>query len=934
MGMAMASFARALLVLCCILVPCCSQPARALENPRPTGNPGITLVSSAPADVLPGQVFNLSFLVTNTSAGDEELVEEVGIPDGFIALLPTGTISLGPSQSQASLISLKVSRGAPAGKHEITYSVSSRSAPGRKTSVICPVMVAPVSQLTMRAEEKPDTIIAGESFQVKVRISNEGNASVNALLKVDDGKDFQVKVEPGEVVLPPGSGTSILLNVSTRIGEKRLETLFLKLQAFDLKPKDEKILGSISIGVEKIPRAYGAVDLNRRVPARMTVRNSGEGTGQWGQVEIAGFGSLDELGHRQIDFLLRTPDQKQKSLFSWRDEFHLDYLTDDFTVRAGDESSSLSFLTSYSSYGRGLALDFHPTRPTRFGFFHLTNRWDEPGQSQFGMYGGHDLNDRIKLKVNHFQEESESLASLEMECVPSGHSSLNLEFARSTIASGSSPSDSAYRVQYQGRVGRKVRVTVEKIRAEPDYAGSVRDLDHVLGTLEFPLLSWIQGRARYSQVEQNLGFDRKRGAAMQESLRQVGANGQLPFGIVFSLDFDRLHRYDRFRPKQFDSSETAFRAALGKGWERFDIRWETRHSRRTEAISAQETWNDSHNYFATFRPTRHFFYSVYGGFSKNQGNRGSFVLRDSDNLGMTLRWKPSTRLSLDCWYLEYHHSGAGRNTSQGNFGLEYKLPGDASILFTARNTVSWSAQTGPTYYELSYAIPIDIPVGKKTSMGNLSGKVIDAELAGKPPIPNVVLIMGGTAAVTDRNGRFVFPAMACGTHFLTIERNSVGFNRLSSLKMPAEIIIRGGETSRIEIGMVKGAQVKGRFVSPPADKSVSETKGELILIGDVQQILKKGPGLGLGNILVELSLDGETVRRVSDHGGEFLFDALKPGTWRYKVYEENLPENHSLKDLTGEIALGSGEIKEISFEVLPRQRRIQIVDEGEIKSSR
>ncbi|OIP26647.1 hypothetical protein AUK22_06480 [bacterium CG2_30_54_10] len=275
--------------------------------------------------------------------------------------------------------------------------------------------------------------------------------------------------------------------------------------------------------------------------------------------------------------------------------------------------------------------------------------------------------------------------------------------------------------------------------------------------------------------------------------------------------------------------------------------------------------------------------------------------------------------------------GVQNVVSQGNFGLECKLPHDASILFNARNNVSWSAEKGPTFYEVFYSIPIDIPVGKNTSIGNLSGKVIDAELPGKPPIPNVILIMGGTAAVTDKSGRFVFPAIASGTHTLTIERKSVGLNRISSVKMPAEIMIEGGETSRIEIGMVKGAQLKGKFAYPLEDKSISEAKGELILTGDIRQILKKGPATGLGNILVELSLEGETVRRVSDNDGEFLFDALKPGAWHYKVYEENLPENHYLKNAEGEIALVAGDIKNVSFEVLPRRRQIQIVDEGEIK---
>ncbi|EKD82141.1 MAG: hypothetical protein ACD_39C01465G0001, partial [uncultured bacterium] len=43
------------------------------------------------------------------------------------------------------------------------------------------------------------------------------------------------------------------------------------------------------------------------------------------------------------------------------------------------------------------------------------------------------------------------------------------------------------------------------------------------------------------------------------------------------------------------------------------------------------------------------------------------------------------------------------------------------------------------------------------------------------------------------------------------------------------------------------------------------------------------------------------------------------------------PENHQVKNAEGEITFAAGESKELLLEVLPRQRRIQIIDEGEIK---
>jgi hypothetical protein len=571
----------------------------------------------------------------------------------------------------------------------------------------------------------------------------------------------------------------------------------------------------------------------------------------------------------------------------------------------------------------------------------MSSHWEVARQKQLGVYVESDLSKELKLRINHFRHSQsdvfattipgKNINSLEVEYAPDERSSLKFERGQSRFTSGSSHKDSAYRLQYRRELPKQVHLAFDKIHAGPDYAGSVRDMDHAYVALEFPILDWVKARTRYSKYEHNLKNNRLRGSSPQETLWQFGLNFQLRHGMNFSFDFDRMQSYDRLIPANFDISEKAYRAALGKSWKRFELRWEVRHWRRSELVRAQETRNDSHSYFAVFRPSSRFFFSVYGGFSKNQARSGSLVLRDFDNLGISSRWQPSERFSLSFWYLKYNYSGTRSTSSQGNLALEYKLPNDSSIMFKARNNVSWFAAKGPVFYELSYSVPIDIPIGKNTRIGNLAGKIIDGELPEKPGIANVVLILGDTAAVTNQSGQFVFPAVSCGSHTLRIERKSVGYNRISSIKLPAEIMIKGGKTSRVEIAMLKGAQLKGQFVSSPTRHGVSTASGAVLVTGDVGKSLEKSSTVGLANILVELSHDGEITRRASDNYGEFRFDSLKPGTWHYKVYEQNIPENHRVKNAEGKINFAAGESKELSLEVLPRQRRIQIIDEGEIK---
>ncbi|EKD83086.1 MAG: hypothetical protein ACD_39C00896G0003, partial [uncultured bacterium] len=189
-------------VLCLVFTVFFTNSAGAVDNAQLGGAPDVKLVASVPAELLPGQIINLSFLITNKSSEDEEFVGVIGLPEGFNTLLSPEMISLRPFQSQISIVSLRVSRSAPAGKHAISFSVSGKS--GQKTVLMGTVTVVSIAKLTMHAEEKPESIIAGEPFLVKVRILNEGNAAANAFLKVDEGKGFRARVEPEEVALPPG----------------------------------------------------------------------------------------------------------------------------------------------------------------------------------------------------------------------------------------------------------------------------------------------------------------------------------------------------------------------------------------------------------------------------------------------------------------------------------------------------------------------------------------------------------------------------------------------------------------------------------------------------------------------------------------------------------------------------------------------------------
>jgi hypothetical protein len=140
---------------------------------------------------------------------------------------------------------------------------------------------------------------------------------------------------------------------------------------------------------------------------------------------------------------------------------------------------------------------------------------------------------------------------------------------------------------------------------------------------------------------------------------------------------------------------------------------------------------------------------------------------------------------------------------------------------------------------------------------------------------------------------------------------------------------------------LKGAvqfEMEGQGISefePLKAQAVAASSESLFLIGPgkeegfEQDDLRMGRGLG--NTLVEITQGEEVLRQLTDEKGRFSFEDIRPGKWKLKIYDYDLPLHHYLEQEEFQIELTSGEQKEITARVLPRLRPIQIIDEGQIE---
>lgn len=902
-------------------------------------------------DASPGQIVSLSFLVTNRSEQEEEFIESLRLPEGWRAVIPTGSLRLRPGEATTRLMAFQVPQGTPAGRYEITYGVRSQRDYAIQDADTVTIAVLPVTKLALLLEDKPESVIAGESYEIKLRLVNQSNVELRVKVEVSSEEKYPARVEPAEVTLAAGASVPLLVTVQTDPKELHPRTHYVQVKAQAVNAENGETSAGITVGVEIIPRVTGEFDVYHRLPAEITLRLCGEDRSAAVQVEARGAGSLDEAGTRRVEFLLRAPNTQAKGTLGLYDEYRLNYSSDDWDVRLGDQTYGLSRLTSYYRYGRGLGVDYHPpTDPMSFGVYYLDERRSRLDRREGGVYVARRVSDTVLTRFHFLRREgdayltrpgfADTLWSLEVQSRPREDMSLRLEYAYCDTDRDGGADGDAYRIESDGRLGERGYYQVAKFHADPDYYGYYYDSDHSYASITYPLGPRLQGTVSYNRYKTNLDLRPDKGPADRETLWQAGVTYNLDDGWYLALNYDDFERYDAMLPRRFDFEERALRLGVGRSAQQYGFRVEVRAANQKDRLNAESSTVWNYNFFATYRPRRDTFFTLYAGFGDDEALEGGRLLRRSDNVGVSLAWEPRPDLSLDLWYTRYGFDAPDRpEAEQYSLRLRHRLSNGHQVALEARRNIAglWDRET---VYRLAYIIPIGLPVSRKEKVGRILGRVFDAEAPEHPGIAGAILRANGATAVTNPNGEFVFPSVAPGTYQIYVDRSSIGLDRVTQQRLPITVEVTGGEVKQIEIGVVRAAKLSGRVLVIPAnennhngnngDSGVATNASGSFVVGDPGNNTAREP-TGLPNVLVELTNGQEVLRRVTDHRGEFLFESLRPGTWHLKVYDHNLPAYHYLETPEQDLTLEPGQSAEITIRVLPKVRQIRFIDEGVIR---
>jgi len=892
----------------------------------------VRLTSPKITETKPGKIVTASFFVFNHTNQEETLFEELKLPIGWQPLVPLEIpFAIKPKEQQVRIVAFSVPLNSPAGSYEIAYSAKSQRDYGITDSDTFSVVVLPLLKLESFVEEKPTIVIAGEVYKVKISLINRGNIKARIKFEIKGTPDYPVKIEPPEIILEPGKAQILTMEVKTDEKLKQRINHILKVKAEAEEVREGIVSTERAISVEIIPKITGEFDPYHRIPSQIRLIGVTEEGKRGFQLEFSGRGSLDEEGKRRIEFLFRGPDIHEKSLFGERDEYWLSFYSGPLDLHLGDRGYSLSPLTEQFKYGRGTEVNIHSEKFGAGAFF-LNTRWVEPREREIGTYLTYKFGEMVEIKGNFLNKNitskdfTDNLYSIQGKIRQSEKINLDLEYGFSESDRERNFNDHAYRIDFKGQLSEKLRYDFEKIYAGSKFFGYYHGVDYTTGTITFPIYDKLRGNLYYRRIKDipDLELDPTRTAANKEISYRGGISYSFSFGTNFSLDYEDFQREDRIIPKDYDYREKIFRLGLGQTFPKFRLQTYMDRVELENKLFHTKSGNvGSYSVYGFFQPVDWQTYSLFTRFGHNVYTD---TLTRTSSWGLSTNWKIKRKLNINVSYQKNITDSNNKQEQDNLFSIiTYTLPNNHSLALRGRWMKYKEGTEKETSLYLSYTIPLRIPVGKKKRIGVMKGKIYDGEKPEKPSLPNVILTANGATAVTNRNGQFIFPALKPGNYYLQVEKGSIGLQRTTSEKIPM-ITIKGGETTEVEIAVVTSCRVSGKIIIyAPRSEMVDKERFDLENLKEIG---------GLANILVEVSRRDEILRQLTDEKGRFSFEDLRPGNWRLKVHEEELPPHHYLEKKDFQFELKPGEQKEFVIKVLPRIRPIQIIEEGEIKEEK
>lgn len=873
---------------------------------RSQGQVDVALAVKGAIATKPGSIVALGIKVTNRTTAAASYSSRMKLPDGWRMVTRDFPFALPAGASDVRLISFSIPPDAPAQQYQIAYSV--RDSSGREGSTSIRLTVAPVIQLELAVVDAPRFVVAGSTFETTFLLTNKGNSSTFIHLRSRSSNDFPITIDSTIQYFGARESRQLKVKVATNARSEKISHT-LELEA--VSGEDSTIVVRASSVVEVVSRASKVEEEYYEYPVSLRFREVGQDGLFATQAEAFGSGSLSEQHTDRLEFLFRGPQTQTKSVLGQRDEYHVTYRAKNIDVYAGDLNYTLSPLTEFGRYATGAGGQATLNNVTAGGFYN-ENRWTSQTQDEAAGFLSYDLSKKASFGLNYLQKQDQfnsQVATVRGLLAPITGSTLDLEYGSGTR---DGKRDDAYSARFNGNqpwVGYDMRY----VHAGPNFGGYYQDISFFSATVNLQASKNVRIESYARQESRNLARDTNQVYAPNDQSYQIGA-AYSDFAAVYLLR--NIHQ-DDFDSSKYRREENAIQGRLGYNFQKANIYVNGDFGSTRDKILNQSFQYSRIALNASYRPIANQNYSASVEYTNGQD---AYTTEDQQRISASLNawilFGQATQVQLDL-YTSRLNATPAQTYSLIEASIEHIFPFNHKITFRARESIISPVASGnETAYALEYSIPLGVPIKRITAVGQLRGTVKDDSGKG---LANVLISAGDDAALSNKQGEFFFAALKPGAAYITVDRASIGLDRITTQPMPLEVDILGGEETTLDLGVTKSILVSGTVILYESkEQALGDTTTSVIDLG------------GRSGVFLELSNGTDYNRRVTDNHGKFSFADIRPGHWTLKVIGGDIPEYHIIIPDTTAIDAKPGEREDVTIELRPKRRVIKMLEQGAV----
>lgn len=868
-------------------------------------------VLNPPKKTAPGGYFTLFFEVENISNTQNITQESLILPENWQMIL-SKKLTKTPNKL-TYIYTVASSSVSTAGNYDLALELTSNS--GDKVSKKINIEVSSFRKIEIIPLSAYEYAKEGDSLHFEYLIQNLGNGAEKVKLKTSRGqiqtKNDSLTVEPHKSIqvrvtqiVPKTQSNYWLLSSDLFVSLKDSANPVANFSTVPVysnknKKKDPYLRFPIEVG-----GGYNYFSTNRTVQSAY-------------QYDIRGRGFLDFKQEHHFDFTIHGPNQIYLPTLGSYDQYSFIYsYKKQSTITAGDYLLSVNNLMEFGRYGRGLRFDQN-FKKTGLSVFYVSPRFYPNQKETYGASFYIKPKENLKYSFDFLSKktrQNEQLFRANFIGVSVNfrtNSTYLVSEVSTTLAQNKVDFGIFNRVYYHYK---KLNLNSDLVYTGKNFYGFYHNSWQAVNAVYYNVFKKISVGLQSNFTRVNPSFDfNVLNTSPYFSSNSIIANYDIKKNNRLILSYNLEEKEDKKEIKQFYFKEQYGRLAYLINTEKLNLWLEGRIGNTNNLLASTDETKKTQSIRSVIQPQVRVLPWLW--------------------LGTFFEYQQTAKFSTTNELTNYYYYGGTSRVTFGNIfnasfsyrnnfapdelvqkrsfldlTAELNLKNHRISLVGGRAFIPNYSQTNENtlYFMLKYTLKLNAPLAKNKKLGAIKGRISGANNLKKE---GVLVALGDKKYLTDANGEFYFNDLVPDKYYLTLDKSTLKTGVVTDGKTPIEVEVSAKTTSEISIPLVNSGGIVGKVSFQENSNSGDKPKKKPI-------------------VLVKLFNETDKFITKANDKGDFSFKEMKPGSWQVELTVHGNEENFTVENPIQNIIIEAEKIKEMSFSIIPKERKIYFSDKN------